>query len=170
MTNPQSINRHCLAVLVTNEPGVLARVVGLFSGRGYNIESLAVAEVNGGTNLSRITIVTRGTDDIVDQIMAQLSRLVPVHRVVNLSKAGAWIEHEMALVKVTAHGDARAKANRIAEDHKAVAVDPDATPLIFHMTGTPSQIDRFLDKIKPHGLIEVVRTGTVGIGADTRTL
>ena len=164
-------NRHCLAVLVDNEPGVLARVIGLFSGRGYNIESLAVAEVDEEKNLSRITIVTHGTDDIVNQIMAQLDRLVPVHRVVNLSAEGGWIERELALVKVmAATDDARAAALRAAEGHKALPVDREATPLIFRVTGTQADINQFIEKIRPHGLTEIVRTGTVGIGVDTGVL
>jgi acetolactate synthase-1/3 small subunit len=166
----QHVIRHCLAILVANEPGVLARVIGLFSGRGYNIESLAVAEVDGERHLSRITIVTSGTNDIVNQIKAQLGRLVPVQRVVDLGEAGAWIEREMALLKVAAEGASRVEVLRLAEAGRARVIDGAASPLVFHFAGTPDEVSRFLEQMRPHGLIEVVRTGTVGIGMDERTL
>lgn len=163
-------SRHCLSVLVANEPGVLARVIGLFSGRGFNIESLAVAEVDSKKNLSRITIVTIGTIDIVGQIQAQLLRLVPVRKVVNLSASGECVEREMALVKVSGSATERAEALRIAAANFAQAVDVNASPLIFTMTGASDEIDRFLDQLRPCGLVEVVRTGTLAIGADNETL
>ena len=167
MSAPPS-SRHCLSVLVANEPGALARVIGLFSGRGYNIESLAVAEVDREKNLSRITIVTTGTIEIVNQIQAQLARLIPVLRVVNLSASGAWVEREMALVKVA--GSARAEALKIAAACNATAVDANASPLVFQITGSTDEVNAFLEKIKPHGLAEIVRTGTLGIGASAETL
>lgn len=166
----QTVKRHCLAVLVLNEPGVLARVVGLFSGRGYNIESLAVAEVDAGRRFSRITLVTSGTNDIVDQIKAQLGRLVPVLRIVNLGESGEWVEREAALVKLLAQGQSRAEALRIAASFGAQAIQPHATPVIFQMMDAPDAIDKFIAAVTPHGLIEVARTGTVGIAADVKTL
>ena len=160
--------RHCLSVLVANEPGALARVVGLFSGRGYNIESLSVAEVDAVKNLSRITIITTGTASIVTQIQAQLARLVPVLHVINLSETGVWVERETALVKVAA--DNRAALLKLAAEHKAQAVDSNASPLIFHITDTPDNVSAFIEKLRPQGLLEIVRTGTLGIGADAKTL
>lgn len=170
MTKSQPIKRHCLSVLVTNEPGVLARVVGLFSGRGYNIESLAVAEVDGERRFSRITLVTSGTDDIVSQIKVQLGRLVPVQRIINLTESGAWIEREAALIKVLVEDSKRAEVVRLSATFGAKPVQADATPLVFEVMGACAQIDDFIKAMQSHGLIEVARTGIVGIGADVKTL
>jgi acetolactate synthase-1/3 small subunit len=152
-----------LAVLVDNEPGVLARVVGLFSGRGYNIESLTVAETDHIGHTSRITIVTSGTPEVIEQIKAQLGRLIPVHRVVDLSLDKPGIEREMALVKVAGTGDKRVEAMRLTEVFRARVLDTTHTSFVFEITGNPEKIDAFIDLMKPLGLVEVSRTGVVAI-------
>ena len=157
------IERHTLTVLVDNEAGVLARVVGLFSGRGYNIESLTVAEVDPMARTSRITIVTSGTPQVIEQIEAQLRRLVPVHRVVNWTTAAPGIEREMALVKVAGTGDKRVEAMRMGEIFRAHVVDTTHTSFIFEITGAPSKIDQFVDLMRPLGLVDVSRTGVAAI-------
>ncbi|HVW73306.1 MAG TPA: acetolactate synthase small subunit [Rhizomicrobium sp.] len=161
------IERHTLTVLVDNEAGVLARVVGLFSGRGYNIESLTVAEVDPVTRTSRITIVTSGTPAVIEQIETQLRRLVPTHKVTNWTdtrngqKAG--IEREMALIKVAGTGDRRVEALRMADAFRARPVDTTQTSFVFEITGAPSKIDSFIDLMRPLGLVEVSRTGVAAI-------
>ena len=159
----QQVITTTLAVIVDNEPGVLARVVGLFSGRGYNIESLTVAETDHQRHTSRITIVTSGTKEIITQIKAQLGRLVPVHRVVDLSIDKPGIEREMALVKVAGEGDRRVEALRLSDAFRARVIDTTHTSFVFELTGAPSKIDAFVDLMKPLGLIEVSRTGVVAI-------
>lgn len=159
----QPVERHTLAVLVDNEPGVLARLVALFSGRGYNIESLTVAEVDPGARTSRVTIVTRGTPLVIDQIRAQLERLVPVHRVVDLSEGPTYVEREMALVKVAGTGDKRVEALRLSEAFRARVVDTTHSSFVFELTGNTDKIDAFISLMKPLGLIEVSRTGVVAI-------
>ncbi len=155
--------RTTLAVIVDNEPGVLARVVGLFSGRGYNIESLTVAETDHLKHTSRITIVTSGTRDVIEQIKAQLGRIVPVHRVVDLSIDKPGIEREMALVKVAGQGDKRVEALRLSDAFRARVIDTTHTSFVFEITGAASKIDAFVDLMKPLGLVEVSRTGIVAI-------
>ena len=155
--------RHTIAVLVDNEPGVLARVIGLFSGRGYNIESLTVAEVDEAQNLSRITVVTSGTEMIIEQIKAQLDRLVPVHRVSDLTLEGPSVEREMALIKVAGQGENRIESLRIADIFRARVVDSTATSFVFEMTGSTSKIDAFVDLMKPLGMVDISRTGVVAI-------
>ena len=155
--------RHTIAVLVDNEPGVLARVIGLFSGRGYNIESLTVARVDRAHNLSRINIVTAGTDMIIVQIKAQLERLVPIHSVVDLTDGGPSVERELALLKVVGEGDDRIEALRIADIFRARVVDSTATSFVFEVTGDPDKIRAFVDLMLPLGLLEVSRTGVVAI-------
>ena len=157
-----------MAVLVDNEPGVLARVIGLFSGRGYNIESLTVSAVDAARSLSRITIVTTGTLMVIEQIIAQLDRLVPVHRVVDLTVAGPFVERELALVKVTGHGEARIESLRLAEIFRARSVDTTSRSFVFELTGATEKIDAFVDLMKPLGLVDTARTGIVAIarGAD----
>ncbi len=155
--------RHTIAVLVDNEPGVLARVIGLFSGRGYNIESLTVAEVDAGAVRSRITVVTTGTMMVTEQIKAQLDRLVPVHRVTDLTLDGPSVEREMALIKVAGAGDDRIESLRIADIFRARAVDSTNRSFVFEMTGASSKIDAFIDLMRPLGLVEVSRTGVVAI-------
>jgi acetolactate synthase-1/3 small subunit len=157
------IERHTIAVLVDNEPGILARVVGLFSGRGYNIESLTVAETDAREHLSRITIVTRGTPMIIEQIKAQLDRLVPVHKVADLTIVGPHVERELALVKVVGTGDKRVESLRIADIFRAKAIDSTNSSFVFEITGTSEKIDAFIKLMEPLGLIEVSRTGVVAI-------
>ncbi|WP_417270420.1 acetolactate synthase small subunit [Celeribacter sp.] len=161
------IEKHTLAVLVDNESGVLARVIGLFSGRGYNIESLTVAEVNHDNHLSRITIVTTGTRDVIEQIKAQLGRIVPVHDVHDLTVEGPSIERELALFKVEGTGNDRIEALRLAEIFRANVVDSTLKSFVFEMTGTSEKIDAFADLMRPLGLIETARTGVAALGRGT---
>jgi acetolactate synthase-1/3 small subunit len=158
-----SIERHTIAVVVDNEPGVLARVVGLFSGRGYNIESLTVAEVEHSANLSRITLVTTGTPMVIEQIKAQLSRLVPVHRVRDLTLDGAHVERELALVKVVGTGDKRIEAMRMAEIFRARVVDSTIQSFVFEVTGASEKLDAFVELMMPLGLVELARTGVAAM-------
>ena len=160
---PDMTERHTIAVLVDNEPGVLARVIGLFSGRGYNIESLTVAEIDRREKLSRITIVTSGTPMIIEQIKAQLSRLVPVHKVHDLTEEGPFVEREMALVKVTGKGEARIEALRLADIFRARVVDTTIESFVFEMTGSAEKLNAFIALMEPLGLAEVSRTGAVAI-------
>ncbi|TVR98873.1 MAG: acetolactate synthase small subunit [Rhodospirillales bacterium] len=155
--------RHTIAVLVDNEPGVLARVIGLFSGRGYNIESLTVAETDPAGGLSRITIVTSGTPQIVEQIKAQLSRLVPVHKVSDLTKEGAYVDREMALIKVRGSGDKRVEALRIADIFRARVVDSTNESFVFEIVGKTGKLDAFVKLMQPLGLVDVARTGVAAI-------
>ncbi len=159
----QDTERHTLTVLVDNEAGVLARVVGLFSGRGYNIESLTVAEVDPAARTSRITIVTSGSLEVVEQIEAQLGRLIPVHRVTNWTAARAGIEREMALIKVAGTGEKRVEALRMADAFRARPVDTTHASFVFEITGAPSKIDSFVELMRPLGLVEVSRTGVAAI-------
>jgi acetolactate synthase-1/3 small subunit len=160
---PDATERHTIAVLVDNEPGVLARVIGLFSGRGYNIESLTVAEVDRSNSLSRITVVTSGTPMIIEQIKAQLSRLVPVHKVHDLTDEGASVEREMALIKVAGKGEARIESLRLADIFRARVVDSTTESFVFEMTGSSEKLNAFIALMDPLGLVEVSRTGTVAI-------
>ena len=166
----KQINRHTIAVLVDNEPGVLARVIGLFSGRGYNIESLTVAETRRGRHLSRITIVTSGTPMVIEQIKAQLTRLIPVYQVRDLTQDGAYVERELALVKVKGSGDKRVESLRISDIFRARAVDSTNESFVFEIVGTSNKIDAFIDLMKPLGLIDISRTGVVAISRGTDTL
>ncbi|MCF3933812.1 acetolactate synthase small subunit [Acuticoccus sp. M5D2P5] len=155
---------HTLTVLVDNEPGVLARVIGLFSGRGYNIDSLTVSETEHERSLSRITIVTTGTPMVIDQIKHQLARLVPVHRVSDLTadKRDA-LERELALVKVSGRGEQRVEALRLAQAFDARTIDATLTSFIFEITGSKPDIERFIALMATVGLVEVSRTGIAGI-------
>jgi acetolactate synthase I/III small subunit len=155
--------RHTIAVLVDNEPGVLARVIGLFSGRGYNIESLTVAEVDRSNNLSRITVVTNGTPMIIEQIKAQLSRLVPVHKVHDLTDEGPFVEREMALIKVAGRGETRIESLRLADIFRAQVVDSTTESFVFEITGSAEKLNAFIALMEPLGLVEVSRTGAVAI-------
>jgi len=166
----EQINRHTIAVLVDNEPGVLARVIGLFSGRGYNIESLTVAETRRGRHLSRITIVTSGTPMVIEQIKAQLTRLIPVYQVRDLTQDGAYVERELALVKVKGSGDKRVESLRISDIFRARAVDSTNESFVFEIVGTSNKIDAFIDLMKPLGLIDISRTGVVAISRGTDSL
>ena len=163
MPDSDTIERHTVAVLVDNEPGVLARVIGLFSGRGYNIESLTVAEVDRSNNLSRITVVTSGTRMIIEQIKAQLARLVPVHKVHDLTDEGPSVEREMALIKVAGKGEARIESLRLADIFRARVVDSTTESFVFEMTGSGEKLNAFIALMVPLGLVEVSRTGTVAI-------
>jgi acetolactate synthase I/III small subunit len=158
-----NIESHTLSVLVDNEPGVLARVVGLFSGRGYNIESLTVAEVAHTEHVSRITIVTSGTPEVIEQIGHQLERIVPIHNVKDLTMIGNAIQRELAMVKVRGKGDNRVEAMRLAEAFKAKVIDATLESFIFEITGAPQKIDDFVEIMRPIGLVEVSRTGVAAI-------
>ena len=157
---------HTLAVLVDNESGVLARVIGLFSGRGYNIDSLTVAEVDHTGHRSRITLVTRGTPAVIEQIKAQLDRLVPVHSVTDLTDYGAHVELELALVKVAGTGDKRIEALRLADAFRAEIVDATTNYFVFQLTGRTDKIEQFIAIMSPLGLAEVCRTGIAALHRD----
>jgi acetolactate synthase-1/3 small subunit len=161
--NVEAIERHTIAVLVDNEAGVLARVIGLFSGRGYNIESLTVAEVDNREQLSRITIVTTGTKMIVEQIKNQLRRLVPVHKVSDLTIEGAHVSRELALVKVASTGEKRVEALRIADIFRANVIDATNESFVFEVVGATDKVDAFIKLMEPLGLVDVSRTGVVAI-------
>ncbi len=157
------VERRTLAVLVDNEAGVLARVIGLFSGRGYNIESLTVAETDHIGHISRITIVTSGTPMVLAQIKAQLDRLVPVHQVTDLTVEGPSVERELAMVKVASTGDARVEALRLKDAFRAHVIDATLDSFVFEVTGSPEKIDAFIELMRPLGVTEVTRTGVVAI-------
>src|SRR6476646_9789566 len=159
----QAVESRTLCVLVDNEPGVLARVIGLFSGRGYNIDSLTVSETEHEKHLSRITIVTRGTPMVIDQIKNQLDRLVPVHRVVAMTVAGPHIERELAMVKVRGKGEHRMEALRLADAFRARVIDASTESFVFEITGASDKIESFVALMLPLGLVEVSRTGIVAI-------
>ena len=158
-----NIESHTLSVLVDNEPGVLARVVGLFSGRGWNIESLTVAEVAHDQQLSRITIVTSGSPEAIEQVGHQLERIVPVHKVTDLTLATDAIERELAMIKVRGRGEARVEALRLAEAFKAKVIDATIESFVFELTGKPKKIDDFVELMRPLGLVELSRTGVAAI-------
>ena len=162
-TFSDTVETHTLAVLVENEPGVLARVIGLFSGRGYNIDSLTVAEVDHTGHLSRITIVTSGKPQIIEQIKAQLGRIVSVHDVHDLTVEGKSVERELAMFKVVGKGDARVEALRLADIFRANVVDSTLESFVFEITGAPEKIDAFADLMRPLGLAEVARTGVAAL-------
>jgi acetolactate synthase-1/3 small subunit len=159
----ERVESHTLSVIVDNEPGVLARVIGLFSGRGYNIESLTVSETEHQKHLSRITIVTRGTPMVIEQIKNQLDRLVPVHSVVDMTVAGPSIERELAMVKVRGKGEHRVEALRLADAFRARVIDATTESFVFEITGGSDKIDQFVNLMLPLGLVEVSRTGVVAI-------
>ena len=163
MAKDDTIERHTVSVLVDNEAGVLARVIGLFSGRGYNIESLTVAEVDPAEQLSRITVVTSGTPMIIEQIKNQLDRLVPVHKVRDLTKEGAALERELALVKVRSSGEKRVESLRIADIFRARVVDATIESFVFEMTGSTDKLNAFIGLMRPPGLVDVARTGVAAI-------
>jgi acetolactate synthase-1/3 small subunit len=155
--------RHTLSILVDNEAGVLARIVGLFSARGYNIESLTVADVSDDHAVSRITVVTSGPPPVIDQILAQLDRLVPVHRVIDLTAYGPHVEREMALVKVAGTGDKRVEALRLADIFRARPVDTSTGSFVFEVSGSTEKVNQFIALMREVGLVEVARTGVVAI-------
>jgi acetolactate synthase I/III small subunit len=159
----EQLETHTMTVLVDNEPGVLARVIGLFSGRGYNIESLTVSETEHEARLSRITIVTTGTPMVIEQIQHQLERLVPVHSVTDLTVKGNPIERELAMVKVAGKGEKRVEALRLAEAFRAQVIDASTEHFVFEITGKQSKVDQFIVLMQPLGLVEVSRTGLAAI-------
>ena len=163
MNSNDGIERHIISVLVDNEPGVLARVIGLFSGRGYNIESLTVAEVEGSLSLSRISIVTSGTPMVVEQIKSQLARLVPIHSVRDLTEMGVAIERELALVKIINEGKSRIEALRIADTFRARTLDSTLDSFVFEVTGNSSKVAAFIDLMQSLGDVEIARTGVSAI-------
>ena len=154
---------HTLCVVVDNEPGVLARVIGLFSGRGYNIDSLTVSETEHESHVSRITIVTSGTSNVIEQIRHQLERMVPVHSVADLTVLGNAIERELALVKVAGKGEKRVEALRLADAFRARVIDATTESFVFELTGKTSKVDQFIVLMQPLGLVEVSRTGIAAI-------
>jgi acetolactate synthase I/III small subunit len=164
------IERHTIAVVVDNEAGILARVVGLFSGRGYNIDSLTVAEVDAAQHLSRITVVTSGTPMIIEQIKNQLNRLVPVHKVSDLTTEGPHLERELALVKTRGTGDKRVESLRIADVFRARVVDSTIESFVFELTGSTEKLNAFINLMQPLGLVDVSRTGVVAIARGPEAL
>lgn len=154
---------HTISVVVDNEPGVLARIAGLFSGRGYNIDSLTVSETEHEKHLSRFTIVTTGTPPVLAQIKNQLERLVNVHRVIDLTVTGDPMERELALIKVAGKGDKRIEALRLAEIFRASVIDASTEHFVFEITGRTSKIEQFISIMMELGLIEVSRTGIAAI-------
>ncbi|MBJ6120772.1 acetolactate synthase small subunit [Sphingomonas mollis] len=160
---PEPAERHTLAVIVDNEPGILARIAGLFTARGYNIESLTVSEITHDKAVSRITIVTSASPPVMEQIMAQLDRLVPVHKVVDLTVEGEHVERELALVKVAGVGEKRIEAMRLAEVYRGRVVDATTSSFVFEVTGSFQKIDKFVELMGEVGLVEVARTGIVAI-------
>jgi acetolactate synthase-1/3 small subunit len=165
----EASERHVLTITVDNEAGILAKIAGLFTARGYNIDSLTVADISENHALSRITIVTHGPPAQIDQIHAQLERLVPVHKVVDLTELGPHVERELALIKVVGTGDIRVEALRVADIFRAKVVDTSTRSFIFELTGPPDKIDSFVTLMRELGLVEVGRTGIVGMmrGAET---
>jgi len=163
-------SRHTLSITVDNEAGILARIAGLFTARGYNIESLTVADVTSDHSISRITIVTAGTPGVVEQIIAQLDRLVPVHHVVDMTVLGPHVERELALVKVVGKGEQRIEAMRLAEVYRARVVDATIGSFVFEVTGGSEKIDKFLELMREVGLVEVARTGVAAIARGTEIL
>jgi len=159
----EASERHVLTITVDNEAGILAKIAGLFTARGYNIDSLTVADITENHSVSRITIVTHGPPAQIDQIHAQLERLVPVHKVVDLTEIGPYVERELALIKVAGTGDIRVEALRVAEVFRAKVVDTSTRSFVFELTGTPDKIDSFIAIMRELGIVEVGRTGVVGM-------
>ncbi len=166
----KELRMHTISVLVDNEAGVLARVIGLFSGRGYNISSLTVAEVDDQTQTSKITIVTRGTYQVIEQIKAQLERLVPIHKVVDLTVDGPSVERELALIKVKGVGEKRVEALRIADIFRASVVDSSNESFVFEIIGRTHKLDAFIELMKPLGLVDISRTGIAAISRGPETM
>lgn len=166
----EAIEKHTLSILVDNEPGVLARVTGLFSGRGYNIESLSVSETDHANNLSRITIISSGTPLVIEQIKNQLDRLVPVHRVSDLTLEGPHVERELALIKVVASGEKRIEALRTADIFRARVIDSTLESFVFEITGAADKIDAFIDLMRGLGMIDVSRTGIAAMSRGIKAI
>mgnify|MGYP001485775655 FL=1 len=163
-------SKHTVSVLVDNEPGVLARVIGLISGRGYNIDSLTVAEVDAEKHISRITIVAPGTEETVNKMISQLERIVPVKRAVNVTYEKHGIEREMALIKIVSTGEKRVESMRLSDVFRAKVIDTTHDSFVFELNGSPRKIDAFIDLMKPLGLSEVSRTGVVAIARGTEKM
>ena len=159
----EASERHVLAITVDNEAGILAKIAGLFTARGYNIDSLTVADISENHSVSRITIVTHGPPAVIDQIHAQLERLLPVQKVSDLTAMGPHLARELALIKVAGTGDIRVEALRVADVFRAKVVDTSINSFIFELTGTPDKIDSFVALMRELGLVEVGRTGIVGM-------
>jgi len=155
--------RHTLAVIVDNEPGILARIAGMFTARGYNIESLTVTDISEDDLVSRITIVTSASPPVMEQIIAQLERLIPVHKVTDLTVLGEHVERELALVKVAGRGEHRIEALRLADVYRARVVDATVESFVFEVTGGSEKLDKFVELMREVGLVEVARTGIVAI-------
>ena len=166
----EASERHVLTITVDNEAGILAKIAGLFTARGYNIDSLTVADISTRHDVSRITIVTNGPQAVIDQIHAQLERLVPVHKVVDLTEEGPHVERELALVKVAGTGDARVEALRLADVFRAKVVDTTISSFVFEITGNSDKVDRFIALMRECGLVEVGRTGVVAIARGPEAL
>ena len=164
------ISKHTVSVLVDNEPGVLARVIGLISGRGYNIDSLTVAEVDAEKHISRITIVAPGTEETVNKMISQLERILPVKKAVNVTYEKQGIEREMALVKIVSTGEKRVESMRLSDVFRAKIIDTTHDSFVFELNGSPRKIDAFIDLMKPLGLSEVSRTGVVAIARGTEKM
>ena len=162
-TKKQDVETHTLAVIAENQPGVLARIIGLFAGRGYNIDSLTVSETEHEKHVSRFTIVTTGTASVIAQIKAQLDRMVPVHSVADLTADGNFLARELAMVKVKGEGDKRIEALRLGDAFRARVVDASVESFVFELTGKPDKIDQFISLMMPLGLVEVSRTGVAAI-------
>lgn len=162
--------KHTLSILVDNEPGVLARVIGLFSGRGYNIESLTVAETDAPNNLSRITVISSGTPLVVEQIKNQLDRLVPIHRVTDLTLEGEHVERELALVKVNNVGEKRLEALQTADIFRARVVDSTLESFVFEVTGSSAKVNAFIDLMRGLGMIDVSRTGVAAMSRGAKAI
>jgi acetolactate synthase-1/3 small subunit len=159
----EAAERHTLSILVDNEAGILARIAGLFSARGYNIESLTVADVSEDLSVSRITVVTSGSAEVIEQILAQLERLVPVHKVTDLTAYGPHVERELALIKVAGVGEHRIEAIRLADIYRARVLDATTGSFVFELTGGTGKINTFIDLMREVGLVEIARTGVVAI-------
>ena len=166
----QDVETHTLAVIAENQPGVLARIIGLFAGRGYNIDSLTVSETEHEKHVSRFTIVTTGTPSVITQIKAQLDRMVPVHSVADLTADGNFLARELAMVKVKGEGDKRIEALRLGDAFRARVVDASVESFIFELTGKPDKIDQFISLMMPLGLVEVSRTGVAAISRGAQVL
>jgi acetolactate synthase-1/3 small subunit len=169
-TVKQEVVSRTLSVLVDNEPGVLSRIAGLFSGRGYNIDSLTVTETEHSKHLSRFTIVTKGTPAVIEQIKHQLERMVPVHRVVDLTIEAESLERELALIKVSGKGEKRIEALRLAEIFKANVIDASTEHFVFELTGRSVDVERFIAIMSELGLVEVSRTGIAAIGRGPKAM
>ena len=162
-TKKEKIEKHIIVVWVDNESGVLARVVGLFSGRGYNIDSLAVAEVDKKKNISRITISTSGTPQVLQQIKLQLGKLIPVHKVADFPSNKKTLIREMALLKIISSKTNLEKVKKLCKKYKTTIIDKTAKSLVLEVSALKQEIDQLIKKLQPLGLASVSRTGVVAM-------